>query len=360
MDKMKNKRIAVIWLISFILIILKLAIIEIAKSNSRWVEQYYSRGIYPIISKLLTGISNLFPFSIGEIIITFAVIFLIIAFIKIIILIIKKQYLEMFNKISKLVLILVIILCFLDLSWLMNNYREDIRSIMELPDEEINKDSLGLLFEALVIKTNDIREQISDDITVKEILHKADEGYKELNKHYSFINKGRVDVKGQLSSKIQTISGYTGIYLFFIGEPTVNIQTPIFTLPFTACHEIAHQKGFAKEDEANYIGFLACIANDSVFFKYSGYFTAMQYVGVALYREDPILYKEISSLQSNKVKEDINFEDNFWHRNKNEFFTKVADNINDSYLKTYNQPEGIKSYGKFIDLLLLEFIKNDL
>jgi hypothetical protein len=41
-------------------------------------------------------------------------------------------------------------------------------------------------------------------------------------------------------------------------------------LSATTCHEMAHQIGFASESECNFIGFLASVKNDDLYFKYSG------------------------------------------------------------------------------------------
>jgi len=52
--------------------------------------------------------------------------------------------------------------------------------------------------------------------------------------------------------------GIGGVYFPFTGEANVNISMPHTSIPFTACHEMAHQIGFAREDEANFIAYIAC------------------------------------------------------------------------------------------------------
>jgi hypothetical protein len=48
---------------------------------------------------------------------------------------------------------------------------------------------------------------------------------------------------------------------------------PLYSSPATTCHEMAHQIGFASE--CNFIGFLASVKNDDLYFKYSGYSFAL-------------------------------------------------------------------------------------
>ena len=61
---------------------------------------------------------------------------------------------------------------------------------------------------------------------------------------------------------------------------------PYYNIPHTICHELSHLKGFMREDEANFIGYLACIGSDSPDFRYSGYLTGWVYAGNALAKAD--------------------------------------------------------------------------
>lgn len=328
-----------------------------ASGHPKFIEMFYSRGIYPIISRVLTSISNLFSFSVGEMLLVGALFFCILLLINFVMLIVRKKFDRLIRGVSLFLLTILLSLSYFDLIWLMNNYRMDIRDLMDLPEAHIETQDLASLFEKLIQKTNSLREEISVEATVYEVLARANDGYVKLHQRYNFILKDPVFVKGLLSSDIQTTSGYMGIYLFYIGEPAVNKNAPIFTLPHTACHELAHQKGFAEEEAADYISFLACKENESILFQYSGYYTAMKYIGSTLYDQDPSLYYKLSALYSEKVVEDLKIEREFWNQKKNTSVEKIADRINDSYLKSYNQPDGIMSYGKFTDLLIADYLK---
>jgi hypothetical protein len=347
-----------LWVLSFCLLGLKAFVIKFAGEHAELVERVYSRGIYPVISNLLTSISNIVPFSVGEIFIMFFIIGILIVLIKLIHFTIKRKFDKLILGISYVVFSIVLVTCIFDGVWLLNHYRTDIEDLMSLPIEKNNKEALVATFEALIIKTNSLRRELPEDSlsSKRDILHNAYRGYEELNKQYEFIKKDKVVVKGLLSSPIQTMSGYSGVYLFFIGEPTINIQAPIFTLPHTACHEIAHQKGFAEEQAANYIGFLACKNNEDLLFQYSGYFSAMEYVGSALLKEDSRLYYSLVKSIDGKVLEDSSYNWEFWEKAESQSASAVVNQLNDSYLKAYNQPDGIKSYGQFVDLLIADYM----
>jgi hypothetical protein len=56
------------------------------------------------------------------------------------------------------------------------------------------------------------------------------------------------------------------------------------------------------------------------------------------------------------VKNDLMYSSNYWKQ----FETKVAEisnKVNDSYLKANNQDDGVKSYGRMVDLLLAYYSK---
>ena len=122
-------------------------------------------------------------------------------------------------------------------------------------------------------------------------------------------------------------------------------------MPFTVCHEIAHLKGFPKENEANFISFLTCINSDDIFFQYSGYLSGLIYCSNALYREDPEAYVKIKNNFSEGIIRDLTYTNEYWNNYKG-FFAKVGENNNNVFLKYTNQPEGTKSYGLVVDLII--------
>src|SRR5207248_11260701 len=80
--------------------------------------------------------------------------------------------------------------------------------------------------------------------------------------------------------------GISGVYSPFTGEPNYNALQPDFDLPFAVAHEMAHQRGFAREDEANFIAFLVCTKASNAYVRYSGYLGALRVLGV-LFRVAP-------------------------------------------------------------------------
>jgi len=275
-----KKRETVLLIISAVLILISQIAKRIGGHYPGLIEKYFSRGIFPVSSKIQTSIANLFPFSLYEFIIIALIIFGLYRVVRLIRSFFKKEYAKEILNFATLVIFLFSVGIFLfQFLWSLNNYRLPLKDQLGLNVTEASVEDLAQTYKALVLKANDARSILSnvqdtlpDRAGVKNILETAWEGYRPLAEKYDLFRSDRVRVKGLLFSRIQTISGYTGVYSFITGEPNINIEPPLVTLPHTACHEIAHQMGITFEDEANYAAFLACKSHPDILFSTQGTF----------------------------------------------------------------------------------------
>ena len=152
-----------------------------------------------------------------------------------------------------------------------------------------------------------------------------------------------------------------GYYFPFSMEANYNDVAYVTNLPATMCHELAHLKGYIQEDEANFIGFLACISSDDLLFQYSGYLSVLNYVNNDFYEaigEDYERY--MAEVQINRqVYEDAVFvrkED--WDRIEKEAVvdTEVVDAVSTGFvetsLKLNGVDDGMVAYSRVVGLLL--------
>ncbi|MFR1517243.1 MAG: DUF3810 domain-containing protein [Clostridia bacterium] len=195
------------------------------------------------------------------------------------------------------------------------------------------------------------------DYNIFRLTDAALDAYQNLPKEYDSLKKSYPRVKPAISSKLMSNIHITGIYPYILPEAVVNAHTPIMSLPHTICHEMAHQRGFAREDEANYIAYLACINSKNPIFVYSGYYTAFSYAMDQLYLYDKKSWAQISSKINNGVLLDNMEESNFW-RQYQTISNEFTSNVNDTYLSVMDVKDGVHSYGKMIDLILAEEKRN--
>ena len=143
----------------------------------------------------------------------------------------------------------------------------------------------------------------------------------------------------------------TGIYSPFTAEANVNVAVPDSTLLFTTMHEMAHQRGYASENEANFIAFLTCIHHPDPDFIYAGYLSALNYTNVALAKVDSESLIELNAQLSDGVRRDMRYLNEFWAQYDGKV-EKTFNTMNQTYLTLNGVIDGVQSYGRVVDLLL--------
>ncbi len=157
--------------------------------------------------------------------------------------------------------------------------------------------------------------------------------------------------KPMITSFWLSIQQLCGIYSPFTIEANYNRCMPYYNIPHTICHELSHLKGYMREDEANFIGYLACISSDSAYFRYSGYLTGWVYAGNALAQADMEGYEALYKKLAPEAAADLHYNNTFWSQYDGAA-AEAASQINDTYLKAHSQSDGIQSYGRMVDLML--------
>ena len=173
--------------------------------------------------------------------------------------------------------------------------------------------------------------------------------YDKVCAKYDFVQSMDSKIKRVMLSEPMTYTHISGVYTFFTGEANLNTNFPDYTLPFTAAHEFAHQRGIAREDEANFIAFLVCIESDDAYIRYSGYLNLFEHVASALYSANPKYYASIYNDLPQKSKIEMAAYSNFFEKYKKTIISDVSGEWNDKFL-TANGTEGTKSYGMVVDL----------
>lgn len=347
--------------IIMLLVFLTWTLTILAKNNSQVVEKVYSSSIYPYISKGLGKIVGIVPISLFELFIMMIMIvnavFLVIAIVKPKIILARIKYILHF--ICRVVGILYILFYFL---WGFNYYREDYMNLAGMEYKPATIKELGELTYDIIVKMNSIRDTLEEDEDGQLLL---DDSFYELSEQAqvgfdNFQIEG-IDLSGKYAyakpiflSKWMSYTGITGIYFPYTTEPNVNTDIPKAIMPATICHEIGHQRGFAKEEEANFIAYKASVNNPDQRFQYSGYYLAFQYLMGEIYKVEQNLYDFLYSIASDGIKRDMQASYDYW-KIKEGKTEKVMTTMNDHYLKVNNQQEGVRSYNGVVNLLLAEY-----
>ena len=329
------------------------------------VETLYSKGLYKPIGQGLSLITGFFPFSVAEIIVVGIPVLIILY----LLFIVKKMFPFEVNKIKLIprgflnILILIsLIYTLFVFVWGLNYHRQPFAVIAGLETKPASTQELASLCEHLIIRVNELRSIVEEDRSgvmyikdgVSGVLKRAAKGYDNASNTIPELGGKYGKPKGVFFSESMCYTGISGIYFPFTAEANVNIAIPYSMLPSTTCHEMAHQRGFAREDEANYISYLVCNIHPDIDFKYSGTLLALLHSMNALYRYDSEKYQELQAMYSDGLKSDLNYLRKFWEKYEGPV-EKTSTRINNAYLKSNLQEDGIYSYGRMVDLLLAEY-----
>jgi hypothetical protein len=248
-----------------------------------------------------------------------------------------------------------------NLLWGLNYNRYGIDYQLKIESSDYTNQDLLDVTREIALRMNAL--QPSSEFTRNELKKKrylfrgAVQSYKNLAKQNPLFNYSYPSVKPSIFSYLGNYLGFTGYYNPFSGEAQVNTTIPLFIRPFTTCHEIGHQLGYAKESEANFAAFLSATSSEDSAFKYSVYFEMFAYAGRYLYYTDSVSLKQISSQLSPGVKKDIKELRTFYSRYRNPMEVAI-DRLYSQYLKANEQPSGKMSYNEVVGMLIAYYKKN--
>lgn len=336
-------------------LILQIVFVGFISQKSEWVEKYYSNGIYPVISRFLRKLLGWIPISIGDIL-YLLLIFIIVRWIWLLILTHISPFREHLYRMGAF---LSIVFFAFHMLWGFNYYRLPLYERMGISNLEYTQEALIATSQQHINKLNGIHQLIvQNDSVAVEIPYKRRKIYKMASVEYKDLTIDSLDfhfkrksIKNSLLSTILSYMGFSGYLNPFTGESQVNKKIPKSIFPYTTCHEMAHQLGYASEDEANYIGYLACTNSEDIYFRYSGELLAVRYLLFNIAQYDKDLYKENYNKLHVGVRKNIQRNHDFWdsyHNPLEPFFKRFYD----IYLKANRQKTGIQSYNEMVGYLV--------
>lgn len=186
--------------------------------------------------------------------------------------------------------------------------------------------------------------------SLREMNDRLLRAFDDVSARHSFLQNFPTQVKPILASEPMTYTHISGVYSFFTGEANINTNFPDYTLPFTAAHELAHQRGIAREEEANFVAFLVGETSEDPYIRYCAYLNLFEYVSGALYRASPQDYRAVLETLDARVRGEMRAYRAFFEKYADSAAAKVSDAVNDGYLKLHGNEAGSASYGLVVDL----------
>ena len=341
-------------LLAALLILLQRAL----RGNVRVMRGLSARFVRPVLRTLgekSAGVS----FSIAELLIVLTVVGLLFYLLFFIEGVVRRGH--FFRRLYRLVLTLVCLVlvvyagfCVL---WGVYFYGDDFMTQSGLESGEVSVEQLRTVtafFASLANETAGLVERDAEGVCATDrqaVLERSGGLYAALEADFPCLEGPPLRAKGLMLSRLLSYMDFTGFFFPFTGEANVNTDFPPALFAATVAHELAHQRGVAKEQEANFVAVLACLRNDDPDFTYSAALLAYTYLGNALAQADREGWQEIYSGLSDLVLRDFEADNAYWARFRTPVRT-VSNTVYENFMYSYDQTLGLRSYGACVDLLV--------
>lgn len=341
-------------LILAILLPVQIIFLQILKYFPGFVEQYYSLGFYPILSKVSRYLFGWVPFSVGD------VFYLLISFVAL------RWIYKNFRRLRyepqwffiDIIASISIVYLMFHMLWGFNYYRLPLHQTLQL-ESDYTYTELVATTKRFIEKSNNLHRQLGYEDSVKiklpyshtEMFKKSLNGYENLEKEYPQLTYSTRSIKKSSWSLGLTYMGYSGYLNPFSGEAQVNNLIKTYKFPVVACHEEAHQIGYAAENEANFIATLATLHNDDLYFQYAGSIFALRYLINEVARNDEAQFYELQKTVNPGILASYQEMRDFWAEYEN-VFESFSQIFWDNFLKANNQSDGILTYSYMVALVV--------
>ncbi len=337
-----------------LLLFIQIIVLKIASFFPEFIEKYYSNGLYPVISKISRTTFGFTSISIGDIIYGIVLFLVFRWFWRV-----RKTWkINWKDNVLKVLSFASVFYFLFHLLWATNYHRIPMYEKLEI-DKEYSTEELEAFTIKLIEKTNAIHKQITKNDSVKvvvpystsEIFDLSIKSYKSVQKEFPFLLYEKPSIKPSLISVPLSYMGFGGYLNPFTNEAQVNACLPKYNFPTTALHEMAHQIGYASESEANFIGFLASVKSDDIYFQYSGCSFAVKHCLRNLERIEEGSSEKFLPFINPGVLENF-AESKQFHEEYKTFLEPIFKTFYDNFLKLNKQKDGLEGYSKFVGLMI--------
>ena len=333
-------------------------ILYVIAINNVGFANFFNRYVSSVLRGILATITNIFPLSVAEMILILSpvILFFVLRFA-------IRKYSDSWRDVGVLCLAVLSIAALLFSVFILvfgiAYYTSDLEERLDLDKKDVSATELASTAEWLITEVNSIIDDIefkdkSSSIipyTLRDMNDKLLSAYDSISNQYSFITKLYSTIKPVMLSEPMTYTHITGVYTFFTGEANLNTNGPDYSLVHTAAHELAHQRGIAREDEANFIAFLVCTESDDPYIRYSGYLNLCEYVLNALYSANVELWETTYKKLDNRAIYEMIAYNEHYEKYRDNVVGDISGAINDAYLQA-NGTQGSVSYGLVVDLMV--------
>jgi len=332
---------------------------KLAFKYPNWVESIYIPAFYAPVSKGISRIFGFFPFSCAELIVVSAMIWIPL----LLIFWYKKQIAAQKSRGRAIGCVFINLaglagaLYFAYILFCGIGYaRMPLAVSLGYEANGMTKTQLQSLCTLLAQEAEELREGLNEDENgvfmpkggINTVLSRTQDSFN--NTKNALFTGGYSKPKKVLLSPLWAYTQTTGMFFPYTIEANINTVNAPMLYAATAAHEAAHQRGFMREDEANFIAWYVLKDSLNPEDRYSGYMLALIHAGNALYRTDPQAYYTLCAEYSDGMQRDLNANNELWDQYEGKA-AEISEQVNNTYLRANSQSDGVASYGRMVDLL---------
>jgi hypothetical protein len=330
------------------------------------VASYFSFGLFQYIGLGLRSLTGGLKMPIGEYV---YIILIIVLVINILLSLYKLKnkfnteafstYLLRFGKqlTLKLVQLYVVFMLIWGLNYQKSSPAKSFDLKLDTSYTEVQLDSLSLdLMEELNKTRQILTDSVIEKTEVDQVFRNSILNYRLVKNKFPQLHLDKPVLKEAAFPSWGDYIGYLAFYQPISGEAIVRTDVPLLTLPYTSCHELAHQMGYASEAEANFIAFVVATESSDALLQYSmllQMFTYCQSEHLSLIAKTGNFEKWKTIVNRNKSKLDAKvigdrkkIKDFFIQRQH--LLLPASTSLYDQFLQWNKQAKGIKSYDEVL------------
>lgn len=332
-------------------------VINLLSRNAGWIEHNYTNGLYLHLARTQRALLGWLPFSLGDLLYAAAGIYLFYLVYRFFVILRSKGFSKilLWNRLIKCFKILLIIYVWFNALWGLNYNRLGIAYQLGLKEAPYDLEEVIALATDLQQRLNYFAARVDtvqrEGETNRVLFEAAYDTYQKAQTQYPYFYYSNPTVKPSLYTGVGHYFGFTGYYNPFTGEAQIKTSIPPFLKPFVTLHEIAHQLGYAKENEANFVAFLAGRHATRVADKYSVYYNLYRYAMREVYGRDSTVYNQLQKALHPQVVRDNQTLKAYFLSTQNRIEPLVT-LFYDRFLKVNNQAEGVQTYNRVVALLI--------
>lgn len=369
--------------------------INAASWQSVGFSDWYIKTIFPVWLNTYARLTSKVPFSVGEIMLILAVAATVFGIVFWIVnMVCRRKYQKAVRGFGKFYAWTVLVVCYVmtlncfilyhgssfsdkylaaypEADRMVVSLSEQAVTQVHIPNDAANektytKKELAILRDYIVEKCNELEKVIPHDDSGDayydgDLVEASRQAMIKLGEEYDQLSGFYVTPKFLSFSDFFSQQYIMGYYFPFSMEANINSLMYITNVAPTICHELAHTKGFIYEDDANMIGYLACINSDDPFLQYCGYLSVLSYVNNDFYDsigKSQNVYQSHVRISDGVANDNIFLTRESWYEVekttvvKTSTVKKVSDTLMDTTLKLNGVEEGMLQYNNVVGQLL--------